>query len=258
MRAAVEMTRRELLAIGAAVASFGCAGSAAGADPATGRLTARPPKVAPPPPTATGAQPLGLDSGRDGVLYIPEGLTEPAPFLLLLHGATGSAAGITNRTNALKLAEELKMVIVAPDSRRNTWDAIRGTFGPDAAFVDKALGLAFSRVAIDPKRVGVAGFSDGATYALSLGLVNGDLFTHVAAFSPGFFVAEERHGFAHFFISHGQQDEILPIENASRRIVPVLEKAGYDVRYREFNGPHTVPPPIAREAFEWIAGKKGK
>jgi phospholipase/carboxylesterase len=254
-----EMTRRELLAIGAAVVSFGCAGSsAAGADESNGRLAARPPKVAPPAPTATGAQPLGLESGRDGVLYIPEGLTEPAPFLLLLHGATGSAAGITNRTNALKLADELKMVILAPDSRKNTWDAIRGKFGPDAAFVDKALALAFSRVAIDPKRIGVGGFSDGATYALSLGLVNGDLFTHVAAFSPGFFVAEERHGLAHFFISHGQQDEILPIETTSRKIVPVLEKAGYDVRFREFNGPHTVPPPIAREAFEWIAGKKGK
>jgi predicted esterase len=30
------------------------------------------------------------------------------------------------------------------------------------------------------------GFSDGASYALSLGLANGDLFTHVLGFSPGF------------------------------------------------------------------------
>jgi phospholipase/carboxylesterase len=253
------MTRRELLAIGAGVMSFGCArSSAAGAEESTGRLTARLPRTPPPTPTATGAQPLGLESGRDGVLYIPEGLTEPAPFLLLLHGATGSAAGITSRTNALKLADELKMVLVAPESRRNTWDAIRGTFGPDAAFIDKALAQVFSRVAIDPKRLAVGGFSDGATYALSLGLVNGDLFTHVAAFSPGFFVADERHGSAKFYISHGQQDEILPIETTSRKIVPALEKAGYDVRFREFNGPHTVPPPIAREAFEWIAGRTKK
>jgi predicted esterase len=32
----------------------------------------------------------------------------------------------------------------------------------------------------------VSGFSDGASYALSIGPANGDLFTHVMAFSPGF------------------------------------------------------------------------
>ncbi len=39
---------------------------------------------------------------------------------------------------------------------------------------------------MDAGRVGIGGFSDGASYALSLGLTNGDLFTHVLAFSPGF------------------------------------------------------------------------
>jgi len=38
----------------------------------------------------------------------------------------------------------------------------------------------------------------------------------------------------------------------------VLEDAGYDITYREFNGPHTVPPQVAIEAFEWIAGRKEK
>jgi predicted esterase len=261
MRPTAEITRRQFVALGATVVSFACAGSAATTadnDNVNGRLRTRLPKTSPTSMTATGAQALSLDSGRDGVIYIPEGITEPAPFLLLLHGATGSAAGIIGRTNIFKHADALKMVIVAPDSRKTTWDAIRGVFGADVAFIDRALALAFSKVAIDPKRVAVGGFSDGATYALSLGLVNGDLFTHVAAFSPGFFVAAERHGSAKFFISHGQQDEILSIETTSRRLVPVLEDAGYDVLYREFNGPHTVPPPIAQEAFEWIAGKKEK
>jgi phospholipase/carboxylesterase len=38
--------------------------------------------------------------------------------------------------------------------------------------------------------------------------------------------------------------------------VPALEGAGFSVRYKEFDGPHTVPPELAREAFEWIAGRK--
>jgi phospholipase/carboxylesterase len=31
-----------------------------------------------------------------------------------------------------------------------------------------------------------------------------------------------------------------------------LQDYGYTVRYREFSGPHTVPPDLAREAFAWF------
>jgi hypothetical protein len=43
-----------------------------------------------------------------------------------------------------------------------------------------------------------------------LGLINGDLFTHVMAFSPGFLVADRRDGRPAIFISHGTPDAILP------------------------------------------------
>ena len=257
------MKRRRLLAIGLGAVSAGCGSFTVGASvepvgsPATeGRLLSRLPKTPPGPVSTTGAQPLGLDSGRDGILYIPPGLTEPAPFLLLLHGATGSAAGITRRLNAFANADALKMVILAPDSREGTWDATRRGFGPDVAFVDRALALAFERVALDPKRIGIGGFSDGASYALSLGILNGDLFTHIAAFSPGFFVADAPVGKPLIYMSHGQQDEILPIDTTSRRLRPRFERAGYEVRYREFPGPHTVPPPIVKEALEWFVGNR--
>jgi predicted esterase len=72
------------------------------------------------------------------------------------------------------------------DSRGQTWDGIRGGFGPDVDFLDGALEKVFGMVAVDPNRLALGGFSDGATYALSLGLVNGDLFPRIVAFSPGF------------------------------------------------------------------------
>ena len=78
------------------------------------------------------------------------------------------------------------MVVVAPDSRGQTWDAIRGDFGDDVEFLDRVLTHVFARVAVDPARVTVGGFSDGATYALSIGLANGDLFPQVIGCSPGF------------------------------------------------------------------------
>ncbi len=100
------------------------------------------------------------------------------------------------------------------------------------------------------------GFSDGASYALSLGLLNGDLLTHVIAFSPGFVLAERRRGRPRCFLSHGVHDEVLPIDPCSRRIVRELRGADYDVRYTEFDGGHSVPPAIARAAVDWLLGSK--
>jgi predicted esterase len=111
----------------------------------------------------------------------------------------------------------------------------------------------FSRYAVDPGRIAVGGFSDGASYALSLGITNGDLFGHVLAFSPGFMAPAAQVGFPRVFVSHGAHDTVLPVDRCSRRIVPELERAGYDVRYREFEGGHVVPPEIGREAVNWFA-----
>ncbi len=127
-----------------------------------------------------------------------------------------------------------------------------GSYGPDVRFLDRALEQAFGRLAVDEGRLAVGGFSDGASYALSLGLTNGDLFTHVIAFSPGFSAPAERRGEPPIFVSHGTRDEVLPIGRASRRIVPRLEREGYEVTYREFDGPHAVPEAVAREALGWF------
>jgi predicted esterase len=143
-------------------------------------------------------------------------------------------------------------VILAPASRGSTWDAVRGGYGDDAELIDRALAEVFATVAVDAERVAVAGFSDGASYALGLGLANGDLFRRILAFSPGFVPAGPRSGSPAVFVSHGEADGVLPIERTSRRIVPALEGDGYDVTYREFPGGHAVPPEIVRAALDWL------
>src|SRR5262249_11709837 len=115
-----------------------------------------------------------------------------------------------------------------------------------------ALAMTFNRCAVDPAHLGIGGFSDGASYALSLGLTNGDRFTHILAFSPGFVPPAAQVGSPLIFVSHGPRDPVLPIDRCSRRIVPRLERAGYDVTYVEFDGPHTVPPEIARRGLDWF------
>ncbi len=209
----------------------------------------------PPPPypvPPTGLLPLGLDSGRDGLLYVPQGYdgAQKSPLALMLHGAGGDArSGISH---FLDLADAAGLILLAPESRGRTWDALAGGYGPDVAFIDRALGQTFDRLAVNAGRLAVVGFSDGASYALSLGLTNGDLFTRVIAFSPGFAAPAVRRGKPPVFVSHGTRDRVLPIDRCSRRIVPRLGREGYEVRYREFDGPHTVPPAVAREALEWF------
>jgi predicted esterase len=179
--------------------------------------------------------------------YRPE---QPLPLAVMLHGAGGSAVhglGLLQH-----LAESTPMLLLAPPARRSTWDIIYGSFGPDITFLDQALALTFERCAVDPARIALGGFSDGASYALSAGLMNGDLFTHIMAFSPGFMAPAIQVGEPRLYIAHGTEDEVLPIERCSRRIVPLLQGAGYDLRYREFAGPHILPSMISAAAVAWF------
>lgn len=193
----------------------------------------------------------------------------------------------------------LGAILVAPDSRDTTWDVLRGRFGPDVAYIDEALKKVFAQYNIETSRICLAGFSDGGTYAYSLGeadafdvtnfcvfmvlglsserspvciiylfsiqnsfltdqsifwpgITNGDLFTHIMAFSPGGLSPSRAVGKPKVFDSHGKNDEILPIDKTSRFIVPLLKRQGYDVTYIEFDGTHYIPDNIAEQAMEWF------
>jgi predicted esterase len=200
---------------------------------------------------------LTVDSGRGALLYVPAGYRadHPAPLVLMLHGAGGSPRG--GLRPFISLADSAGVILLAPQSQGVTWDVVRGRYGPDVTSIDHALAHVFARYTVDRAHLAVGGFSDGASYALSLGITNGDLFTHVIAFSPGFMVPASQWGAPRLFVSHGTLDQVLSIDQCSRRLVPRLRDAGYDVRYREFEGPHTVPPEIAREALAWLAGAGG-
>src|SRR6266850_857651 len=252
-----EISRRRFgTIIGSALASFAfgdaCRLESESSSENDGRLSARPRAMV---STSPKGGRLGLDRGRDAILQLPTNATAaPLPLLVLLHGAGGSGDGILGRIGAA--AGGAGVAVLAPDSRGSTWDAIRDGFGPDVTFLNRALERVFEAVDVDPVRIAVGGFSDGATYALSLGIINGDLFSRVVAFSPGFVVDGPPHGKPRFFISHGTTDPILPIDYSSRLIVPALRRRGYDVTFREFGGGHEVPAAIARESMVWLAETK--
>jgi phospholipase/carboxylesterase len=221
------------------------------ADPTQARIGARPSSLSV-PNAPLGEHRLGLRQGRDGLYYVPAKYRadRPAPLIVLLHGAGGSAG---NTIGLLRqLADETGAILLVPESKAATWDLIVDSYGPDVELIDRALAHIFSRYSVDPAKIAISGFSDGASYALSLGMTNGELFRHILAFSPGFAAPASIHGMPRIFISHGDNDAVLPIDRCSRRIVFKLKRSGHEFVYREFHGPHTVPSDIAREAVAWL------
>jgi phospholipase/carboxylesterase len=215
-------------------------------------LQARP-GIAPSSPAPAGLHRLMLREERDALLYIPESSAkrEAAPLVVSLHGATRNADRGIDLLRSL--ADEHGFLLLAPASIGTTWDVIEaGAWGPDVAFINQSLARTFEMRKIDPARIAMAGFSDGASYSLSIGLCNGDFLAAVFGFSPGFITPANRAGKPPIFISHGTIDQVLPIDECSRRIVPQLKRDGYRVTYREFEGKHTLPPEVAAEAMRWF------
>ena len=232
------------MALGSACDSIG--GAVIGSD---GRLTARPRKDV--KTSQTGQIMLGLDRERDAILQIPKNAQSPLPLFVMLHGATQNAERMFRYLGTTH--EEAGIAVLAPNSRDTTWDAIRHQdFGEDVEYLNRALERVFETTAIDPARVSLGGFSDGASYALSLGLINGDFFKSVVAFSPGFVIRGDLHGQPRIFISHGTHDHILPIDDCGRRIAARLKSYGYDFTFREFDGDHEIPSAVAREGLSWV------
>jgi predicted esterase len=254
------ISRREAvtrIALGAASVSIGCSlGESPQFAPLnSGRIAARP--IANAGPASPGLTPLLLEQGRDGVVFVPDGLPSgvPAPLVVMLHGASGSARAIEEVLRPI--SSEAGCVFLIPDSRGPTWDVVGGGYGLDVEYIDSALSRVFRNMSIDPGRIAIAGFSDGASYALGLGRINGDLFRHVLAFSPGFLPPGQPHGMPPVFISHGIDDEVLPPELTSRLIVENLMSQGYQVTFREFAGGHAMSASLTREALALVAGSVG-
>jgi phospholipase/carboxylesterase len=151
---------------------------------AQGRLTTRravPKAVREQPPT--GLRALELGSSRTVLIYVPSSYRpdRPAPLLVMLHGAGGSPQ--RGLIWVMSLADSAGLLLVAPKSLGVTWDVVRGRYGADLALIDRAMAHVLANYAVDTTRLAIGGFSDGATYALSVGITNGDFFSHVVAFS---------------------------------------------------------------------------
>ena len=199
---------------------------------------------------------LGIsDDERDGTLYVPKKYKPGVamPLLMMLHGLNGTGQ---SARGMFPLAEEFGVIILAPESRDITWGQSIPGFDDDVRF----LGPAYRHVAgilnLDLSHVALGGVSDGAGYALSMGLAYGSTFNHVIVLAGGLMIPFRKQGKPRLFFAHGTADTQMPIDATARKFVPQLKKEGYDVTYHEYDGGHRVPPAEIREAFNWFVAPK--
>lgn len=207
-------------------------------------------------PLPPGRRELGLFTERDAVIVVPEGLEarKPTPLVVLFHGGGGSAEKILPMLEAH--AEARGFLLLAPQSLHPTWDLVIAGNGPDRARLDLALAVLARHFMLDPTRLAFAGHSDGGSYAMSIGITNGDLVSHVIVSSAGFLSVQAQAGTPRVFLSHGTQDEQIPIDRSGRTHSRLLRDAGYDVTYVEYDGPHAYNPGVVRRAVDFFLAER--
>jgi phospholipase/carboxylesterase len=192
------------------------------------------------------------------------------PLLVLLHGV-GS-----NETDLFSLAPYLDARFFVASARAPVvmgYDAFGWfniEFTPAGLVADVAQARASLRqlavfvgelvdaYSVDPRRVYLMGFSQGAMMSLSLMLSQPRMVAGVVAMSgrlPSELLAEVRDADAFaglpVFVTHGTFDEVLPVENG-RAIRDALSKLPVALTYREYPMAHEVSEDSLRDVTEWL------
>lgn len=219
-----------------------------------GRLAFRLPSPPTEVPLPAGRHALQFPEGREAVLVVPEGLDleRPVPLLVLFHGAGGEANKVL--PHFVRWARARRFLLLAPQSMFPTWDIVIGGHGPDLERLDTALQQVATHFHLDPDHLAFAGFSDGGSYALSVGLGNGDVASHVIALSAGFMNTFSQIGSPRVFIAHGRSDAQLPLETSARPHALRLLKEGVDLTLLPFEGDHVILPDVVQAAIEFFLG----
>lgn len=193
---------------GAVVLSIGgCAGGG------HARATPRPQATIP-----VGQSSQSLESGgltRTFHLYRPEGLTDPAPLVVMLHGGYGTGAQAERAYNWDAEADNEHFLVAYPDGVNRAWNAGTCCGHPqranidDVGFLTAMVATVEQQIPIDTARVYVTGMSNGAMMTLRLGCQT-DVFAAIAPVA-GTLLTD---------CSHAQPTSVLQIHGTADDRVP--------------------------------------
>ena len=116
---------------------------------------------------------------------------KPAPLVIVLHGNTQTGGDMASRTSWPAVARREHFTVVFPDGLSRAWADLRssemraGRTPPegtdDVAFIAKLVEKYVSDGTADPKRVYVAGLSNGGAMTMTLACKRADLFAAAAS-----------------------------------------------------------------------------
>lgn len=198
---------------------------------------------------------LSFRRKREALLYVPEASADKAVALaVILHGAGGNAH---HGLELLQLyADQANLILLAPESPKASWDIISDAqYGPMSASLmiawRKCLPSTRSMKPISPLAVFRVALLTLSRSASATGLCS-DIFSR---FRPGSwcrFASKEQ---PRTYLSHATRDEVLPADPCGRKLVGVLREHRLPLTYREFDGPHTVPAEVRKEAVGLLTGR---
>lgn len=211
-----------------------------------------------PPPSDTGVTCFGDDpDARDAVwIYVPEtyDAARQHPVAFALHG--GSGRGRAFMWNWVAACRARGVILVAPTSLDQTW-AIQGP-DHDSPHLASILAVVRSKWTIDPRRILLAGMSDGGTFSYTSGLAAGSPFTHLAPVAAAFhpmlaaMADDERMTGLPIHIIHGLRDWMFPVDMA-REAQQHLSRAGAAVTYREIDDlSHAYGADLSTMILDWL------
>jgi phospholipase/carboxylesterase len=120
------------------------------------------------------------------------------------------------------------------------------------------IGEATAIYGVDPQRIYLLGFSQGAVMSLTTMLTSPATVAGVAALSgripaetlPWIAPGEELAGMP-VLVAHGTADQVISIQHA-RSARQVLERLPVELTYREYNMPHTISDQTLSDTSEWL------
>ena len=205
--------------------------------------------------------PLGevaLERGPASAVLLTPSKLEPGrqyPLVTVLHGAGRQDKMLTKACQGEPDKREAFFLI--PRSVEPTWDLIIGGDRPDLDFLEYAYDLIYRRYPIDPARQVVVGYSDGASYALSLAISNPGVFDAALCWAAGFVIYDDTAVTPdsvkpRIYLEYGTHDELFGFEQVALPMKESLTRAGYTVEFStDEGGRHWPSGTFQGEALDW-------
>lgn len=200
-------------------------------------------------------------------LIAPRTRADAYPTLVLLHGRGDSAAGILplayefERDDLLVISVQAPLELGGVMAGGYEWyrfqppslneATLRASLDALAEFLDTVK----ASYPVDPQRVVLLGFSQGAVMSLGAQALRPESLAGVIALS-GYFPIEVESDAGNLvgrpaFVAHGVHDDIIPVE-AGRRTRDLLERHGVDLTYCEYPMAHQVSGEEMADVRAWL------